>query len=215
MGQNFIDSSTIQSSPAGNIEFTTNEAGSQVNLTHSSGANTSFNDRGISTFSPENSQTLTLKDDFSTVYGSRNAYTQGTLDNRIEGDSVDFVGPSTLVHQNLMEQWFNIYADGIGAIQAQWPDNRFELNDSDFPVNPMFIAPKGIGAVTVCPELKNGTLENNKDETSKNNFESSMMGNEAYETSDATKALRNKLDSQYSDFTLNVQNLNNSLYKKN
>lgn len=213
--QNYFTSQTVQSTAAGNIEFKSGIEGSQVNFTHSSGANYSFADQSTSSFNPENSQSLTLRDDFSTVYGSRNSYTRGTRDNRIEGDSVEFVGPSELLSQDIMTEWFKEYANGIGAIQAQWPDNRYELKDEDYPANPIFEMPKGTKDVTVCPPLLDGTAENNKDASSMQEFEAKMIPTKGFpdpaKESDATKQLQLDLAMQYEDTAKNLKALNSAM----
>lgn len=212
---NFIESQTIQSSPAGNIEFTSSNGVNQVNITHTGGSNISFSDYGSSTFSPKNTQSLTLKDDFSTVYGSKSIYTRKTLDQRVEGDSVELIGPTSMIVEETMKEWFDCYADGIGAIQAQWPDNRFELPDDAYPKNPMFSHPDGIDTITSAPPLLDGLAENNKDNNSKLDFESKMMIVEGkpnpFEESESTKNLRTELTEQYTDKTKNLAALNAAL----
>lgn len=150
--------STVITTPGGNISMQNSNAGAQFNITHPSGSNIQLTDVGTSSFNSGNYQELTIDDKFSTTYGDNSSFIGKTQETRIEGDLIEFVGPSSLLIEESMDEWYKAYGTGYGSFKLQWPDNRMNLSPSDYPVNTVFDAPANMVANFVfCPELINGT----------------------------------------------------------
>lgn len=212
--QSNFESKTILTSAGGNIEASKTIGGANLTFTHPSGSNIQLGNSTTSTFNSGNEQKLTLSDSFTTTYGDNSDYTRGTKEFRIEGDSVEFIGPTALLTNNVMDRWYKTYGEGYGSLKSQWDDNRFDFSPNEYPVNTVYSVPSGMENITVCPELKDGTAENNKNAETKAEFEKSMMDSEEIKNSDATKALQQQLSQTYSDFNSNAQSLYQSKFGK-
>lgn len=213
--QNTFESKTILTSPGGNIEASQTIAGSNLTFTHPSGSNIQFGNATTSSFNSGNEQKLTLSHSFNTTYGDNCNFTGGTNENRIEGDSVRFTGPTSLISEKVMDRWYDAYFEGYGALKTQWPDNRFDFSPNDYPLNTCYSAPAGLSSITVCPPLIDGTMDDNLNKESQNEYDKKMMSKEAINDSEATKNLQTKLNQTYTDFDSNIESLYNSKYGTN
>lgn len=154
---------TVLTTPGGNIATSSSNAGSLFNITHPSGSNIQFTDGGTSSFNSTKFQELTLEDRYSTTYGDNSSFTKGTKETRVLGDSIDFTGPSSLLKEDLMDQWYEAYGTGYGSYKTQWQDNRMSLTDDDYPINTVFNVPAALEEEFIfCPELVDGTCADNK-----------------------------------------------------
>lgn len=207
--QNNLDSKTLLTSAGGNIESTASIVGNQLTLTHPSGSNFQIGNNVTSNLNTGNSQNLTLVDSFSTTMGDQSNYVKGNHEFRFEGDSIEFIGPTTLITNDVIGRWYKEYGATMGALKSQFQDNRFDFNLGDYPINSVYEKPINASNIVVCPELKNGTAENNKNTESKAEFEKSMMDPETIKNSEATKALQEQINNTYNDFNANAE----SLYK--
>lgn len=157
------NNNTILATPGGSIELSSGNAGSQLNITHPSGSNVQFTDGGTSAFNSTKYQELTLEDKYSTTYGDNSSFTQGTKETRVIGDSVEFTGPSSLLIEDSIDQWYEEYGNGYGSFKMQWQDNRMSLVVTDYPTNTVFKQPAGMEDNFVfCPPLLDGSFTDNQ-----------------------------------------------------
>lgn len=212
--QNNFESKTVLTSAGGNIEASKTIGGSNLTFTHPSGSNIQLGNATTSTFNSGNEQKLTLADSFTTTYGDNSEYTRGTKEFRIEGDSVEFIGPTALIANNVMDRWYRAYAEGYGSLKSQWDDNRFDFAPGDYPLNTVYSVPAGMSSITVCPQLKDGTAEDNQNDITKAEFEKEMIDPNEIRNSKATKALQQQLNQTYNDFNSNAQSLYKSKFGK-
>lgn len=213
MKSDISDNNTILSTPGGTIALTNNNAGAHLNITHPSGSNVQFTDSGTSAFNSTKYQELTLEDRYSTTYGDNSAFVKGTKETRVEGDLVEFVGPSSLLIQDSIDQWYEAYGKGYGSFKMQWPDNRMNLTTNDYPTNTVFNEPSTISEFVFCSELLDGDYADNKKgtgdgKTPQELFEEKMLnGTEAQK---AKEQAQKNLTNIYSNITLNAQSLHSS-----
>lgn len=213
MKSDISDNNTILSTPGGTIALTNNNAGAHLNITHPSGSNVQFTDGGTSAFNSTKYQELTLEDRYSTTYGDNSAFVKGTKETRVEGDLVEFVGPSSLLIQDSIDQWYEAYGKGYGSFKMQWPDNRMSLTTNDYPTNTVFNEPSTISEFVFCSELLDGDYADNKKgtgdgKTPQELFEEKMLN--GTEAQIAKEQAQKNLTNIYSNITLNAQSLHSS-----
>lgn len=206
---------TILTTPGGSIALTNDNAGAHLNITHPSGSNVQFTDGGTSAFNSTKYQELTLEDHYSTTYGDRSAFVRGTKETRVEGDLVEFVGPSSLLIEDSIDQWYEAYGNGYGSFKTQWPDNRMSLTTNDYPTNSVFTEPAGIvDNFVFCPPLLDGDYSDNRKKTDDEEkspqqlFEERMLEGEAVQQ--AKEKAQKDMTNIYSNITLNAQSLHSS-----
>lgn len=214
---------TILATPGGSIELSSGNAGSQLNITHPSGSNVQFTDGGTSAFNSTKYQELTLEDKYSTTYGDNSSFTQGTKETRVIGDSVEFTGPSSLLIEDSIDQWYEEYGNGYGSFKMQWQDNRMSLTVTDYPTNTVFKQPENMESNFIfCPPLLDGSFIDNKRDGKPSNpgeypdglssfqleFEKKMLDSEAVHQAKDKKL--NEAINIYSDLTTNSQSIHSS-----
>lgn len=213
MKSDISDNNTVLSTPGGTIALSNNNAGAHLNITHPSGSNVQFTDGGTSAFNSTKYQELTLEDRYSTTYGDNSSFVKGTKETRVEGDLVEFVGPSSLLIQDSIDQWYEAYGKGYGSFKMQWPDNRMSLTTNDYPTNTVFKEPSTISEFVFCPELLDGDYVDNKKgtgdgKTPQELFEEKMLN--GAEAQKAKEHAQKNLTNIYSNITLNAQSLHSS-----
>lgn len=204
-----LDSKTILTSPGGNIESKNTFTGTTLALTHPDGSNLQFGSNSTSQFNSTNYQSLTLQDSFSTTYGDNSCFVKGSSEFRVEGDLTFFSGSSDLLSNDLQQRWFQEYCTGYGGLKTQWRDNRKDLAPEDFPINTVYNKPSGANSLVVCPNLLDGTAEDNKNAQTKKAFEDKMKKT----GEDKAKILQQDIDNSYSNLSSNITSLYNSINK--
>jgi hypothetical protein len=204
-------SRTVLTSSAGSIEFNGDAGGSTLSITHPNGSNTVYGEVATSHFNSNNEQTMTLNDSFHTVYGDASSYTRGTMEHRVEGDYVQFIGPRSVFENDVAGRWFKAYGNGLGALKSQFDDNRGELTANDYPTNTVYETPAAAGSITVCPELKDGTAKDNQNDSSRAEFEKSMMDTNTIKGSQASQSAQTNLNKTYGNINSNMSSLKKSL----
>lgn len=218
------NNNTILATPGGSIELSSGNAGSHLNITHPSGSNVQFTDGGTSAFNSTKYQELTLEDKYSTTYGDNSSFTQGTKETRVIGDSVEFTGPSSLLIEDSIDQWYEEYGNGYGSFKMQWQDNRMSLPVTDYPTNTVFKQPKDtVTNFIFCPPLLDGSFVDNKRDgkpEKPGEYPSSLSSNQqafearmSNEDDKVKEAKRKKLEeviSIYADLATNSQSIHSS-----
>lgn len=207
--QDDYNNKTIFIAPGGNIETSVTLSGAHLNFTHPSGSNVQYADGITSTFNSGKSQSLTLSDSFNTVQGEASTFVKKRQENRVLGDSVDFVGPTVLITDDLQNAWYKEYMAGYGGLKSQWNDNRAELPISAYPVNTVYDIPTNSATLKQCPVLRDGTAEDNLDSETVNAFKATMMQveGEADPSAQGTAAMQESLNALYSNKMANFESV--------
>ena len=222
---------TVLATPGGSIELSSGNAGSHLNITHPSGSNVQFTNSGTSSFNSTKYQELTLEDKYSTTYGDNSSFTQGTKETRVIGDSVEFTGPSSLLIEDSIDQWYEEYGNGYGSFKMQWQDNRMSLTTADYPTNTVFNKPDGLSedpqksTFVYCPPLLDGSFKDNKRKEkpktpgdyssmgmsdSQQEFENKMMSSNNKDTLRARLQRLRETSRLYNDLATNSQSIHSS-----
>lgn len=217
------NNNTILATPGGSIELSSGNAGSHLNITHPSGSNVQFTDGGTSAFNSTKYQELTLEDKYSTTYGDSSSFVQGAKESRVIGDAIEFTGPSSLLIEDSIDQWYEEYGNGYGSFKMQWQDNRMSLTVTDYPTNTVFQQPKGAETDFVfCPPLLDGSFADNQRDgkpEKPGNYPASLSANQqAFEdkmlnSAEVQQAKEKKLKevtSIYADLATNSQSIHSS-----
>ena len=92
----------------GTLHFVNSDNREMLKLTHYSGSFKEFNNYANIELATSNNQLLVLGDDFSTVRGSRNEFTQYDYDQIVQGDYYKKIGKFV---PNLVQQWKSIVSE--------------------------------------------------------------------------------------------------------
>lgn len=140
---------TVNAHTAGAFTMSDTTMREYMSLTHRSGSNLVLNNTGLSFSSPNNFQTKTDNDSFSTVLNDKSDYVGGDIWNRVEGHQHYLTGDSISFDLNAYGDWSKNFGD-IAAANTQ-P----EVSKSTYPAIP------GVDPAVIPKSVAQGTNAEN------------------------------------------------------
>ena len=108
---------SVWNTGAGSIIFTENGAERGLQITHATGDNLNFTNKGVSLLATNNKQENILGDNFSTTKGDSFVQSQGNKEERSFGDFTLIAGNPSFFTSPLTDNWLDTYAP-IAAAKA-------------------------------------------------------------------------------------------------
>ena len=108
---------SVWNTGAGAVTFTENGADKGLQITHNTGDNLNFTNKGVSLLATNNKQENILGDNFSTTKGDSFVQSQGNKEERSFGDFTLIAGNPSFFTSPLTDNWLDTYAP-IAAAKA-------------------------------------------------------------------------------------------------